>query len=317
MNAADKGHSFGWPLCLEQGILRDMSASQHHGFDLESLLLAEFPRRSPDVVLPSVALSHGYTARFDVSSFLDPYGTGIPTSIKTAKYRGPRTLICLADATRIVRLSEEPHMRLMVALYRQEGNEKVFSELREYVVTGEEWAELCGHVPPEDIEAFARDLVGRSSENAREQARLWKKDLTHNHPSAMRWNPKIDSKNQRRLQCSVPLQDLEAIIRDRSRIKVFGQAMDQHVRPGYLRPQSERLWGRGLRFPIRLASEARQRSPKVVAAPTGRRRDPVAASPIAQVKVVKVPRKKQAVVSSDIPKKVTTPSPKRKSITRR
>lgn len=239
-----------------------MSASQHHGFDFEKLLLAEFPRRNPQVILPPVPLNHEYTARFDVSGYLDPYGTGIPTSIKTAKYRGPRTLICLSDAYRIVQLGQQSAMRLMVGLYRQEGAEKVFGEVREYVITGEEWQALCGHVPAEEIEDFAYSLTGKSSESARLEARKWKTYLAGKYPGLMRWNPKIDSKNQRRLQCSVPLQDLESVIKDKSRIKVFGQAMDERARPGHLLPVAERLWGRGLRFPLSLLSEARVRSPK-------------------------------------------------------
>jgi hypothetical protein len=235
-----------------------MSASQNHGFEIETLLLAEFPRRK-QVVAPDLTLQHEHTARFDVSSFMDPYGNGIPTSIKTSKYTGPRTLVYLADAVRIVNMADESRMRLMVALYRQVGGEKVFSELREYVIEGAEWAQICGNAPPEDIEAFALDLKGGDHLHARERARRWQQEMRAAYPSAIRWNPKIDSKTQRRLQCSITLQDLEAAIKDPARIKVFGEAIDDRPRPGYLRPQSNRLWGRGLRFPLHLASAPRLR----------------------------------------------------------
>jgi len=286
-----------------------MSASQNHGFIVENLLLAEFPRRSKDTLVPNLALDRAYTSRFDVAGYLDPYGLGIPTSIKCAKFRGPRTLVNLADATRIVKLGEEPHMRLMVALYRQDGNQKVFAELREYVVTGEEWSNLCGRVPPEDLEAFAKDLTGRSTDDARGRARVWKKDLATSYPSKMKWNPKIDSGNQRRVQCSVTLHDLESVIADRSRIKVYGQALDRQVRPGYLRPHSERLWGTGLRFPFCIDSPARQRNPR-----SGSRQAASAASP---VKVL-VPRKARKASQPAAPAKASVKAPaKRASASRR
>jgi hypothetical protein len=236
-----------------------MSASQHHGFAIEQRLIAEFPRRNPALVRPPSNLAQDYTARFDVPAEHDPFNRGIPTSIKSARFRGPRTLVCLADAVRTVSLAQEERMRLMVALYRQDGDEKVVEELREYEILGEEWATMCGNVPRKQIETFAAALKGGTPTEARAQAKQWQQRLAQAHPSLMRWNPKIDSQRQRRLQCSISLFDIESVIEDRSRIRVYGQAMGDGPRPGYLKSQSERLWGRGLHFPFHVDSAVRAR----------------------------------------------------------
>ena len=241
-----------------------MTSSQHHGFDVEARLLAEFDRRAalPGFKPPVVQTAH--VARFDVAAHRDPYGQGVPSSIKTSKYKGPKTLVCMADATRIAGLTEVPRMRLLVALYQQKGDQKVFSEIREYLIDGEEWKGLMGHVPAEHIEAFNLSLRRRTPEQARTVAKQWRARLAEEYPSAIKWNAKIDSKNQRRLQCSVTLEDLEAAIVDKSRIRVFGTSTDPKgsARPAYLRPVSKRMWFDGFPVPFALASTPRVRRAK-------------------------------------------------------
>lgn len=245
-------------------IMQAMSASQNHGFDIEQRLIAEFPRRNPHLVLPDMGMSRDYTARFDVPGYLDPFGRGVPTSIKAASFRGPRTIVCLADAYRTVNLGNEKRIRLMVALYRQSQDKKLVEELREYEIMGSEWAAMCGNVPLDEIEDFGDALKVGSPEEAREVAMEWKRNLAVTNPSRMRWNHKIDSKRQRRLQCSISLSDIEASIADPGRIHVYGKAMGEHPRPGYLIPVSDRLWGRGLHFPMVIDSPARTRAPRPV-----------------------------------------------------
>lgn len=244
--------------------MQAMSASQNHGFEIEQRLISEFPRRNPNLVMPTMDMTRGYTARFDVPGYLDPFGRGVPTSIKASHFRGPRTLVCLADALRTVALGNEERLRLMVALYRQDKDQKLVEELREYEILGSEWNQMCGHVPPDQIEAFANDLKHGTHHEARVRAKEWQKNLAALYPSRMRWNPKIDSVRQRRLQCSISLQDIEASIQDPRRIRVYGREMGDRPRPGYLKAQSERLWGRGLHFPMVLDSPARSRKPKKV-----------------------------------------------------
>lgn len=259
-----------------------MQSSQQHGFVVEDLLKKEFDRYAFHQGIAPPPIYTRYTAKFDVPSHRDPYGKGLPTSIKTAQYSGPKTLVCMSDAVRIVGLGQVPQMRLLVALYQQEGDQKNFCEVREYIVQGDEWKTLMGDVPAEVIEDFHNDLKHPDHKKARSIAREWKKRVRNEYPSDMRWNAKIDSKNQRRLQCSVRLEDLERAILDKNRIRVFGKPFPpkkDEKKPAYLREKSRRLWGNGLCLPFKVHSPVRARNPRpaslhdpVVSTPTSSRR---------------------------------------------
>lgn len=242
-----------------------MGSSQQHGFVVEDLLKKEVDRYAAHQGVSPPQIESRYTAKFDIPSHRDPYGQALPTSVKTSRFIGPRTLVCLSDAVRIAGLTEVPKMRLLVALYQQEGANKVFSEVREYLIEDEEWRKIMGDAPAELIEDFHLALKEPDHKKARAVAREWKRRMADEFPSAMRWNPKIDSKNQRRLQCSVRLEDIEANIQDKSRIRVFGQQFKQPgnaPRPAYLKTKGRHLWGDGICLPFRIESPPRARSKK-------------------------------------------------------
>lgn len=242
-----------------------MSASQEHGFEIERLLKEEFQRRNKGWFPQNVPIQAGHTARFDVPDYVDPYGRGIPTSIKTARIANAKAKINLSDANRIADLVNFNQTRLLVALYQQAPAKKVFCEIREYIITGDEWNELIGGTPLDLINGFSASLKETNLNKAKKQALFWKSRLKELFPNTpITWNPKIDSKGQRRLQCSVSLEALEDVIQDKSRIKVFGVTQDPvgYIRPSYLRSTSHHLWGDGLRLPIVLISPPRIRKEK-------------------------------------------------------
>lgn len=244
-----------------------MTSSQQHGFIVEDLIKQEFERISMFDGVPPPVVHTRYTARFDIPAHRDIYGKGMPTSIKSSKFRGQKTLVCLSDAVRICGLQDSPTtMRLVVALYKQQGPEKLVSEVREYLMTPEEWGAIMGDVPVSVIEDFHTSLNQKDPKKARATAKEKKQQIAEDYPSAMRWNAKVDSKNQRRLQCSVRLGDIEAAILDKSRIRVFGQSFGpvpgEGRQPAYLRPKSVKLWGSGKGLPLRFLSPPRKRNPK-------------------------------------------------------
>ena len=233
-----------------------MSASQNHGFEIERIILADMGQRSR--LSKKVPLTSSHVSRFDAPGYSDPYAQGIPTQIKTAKKTSRGALVCLADATRIGQLADVPKTRLLVALYEQKGNKKEFSEIREYILTAAEWNAAIGGVSAEVLQMFNAAIKVKDTTAARQVAKSWKAQLAADHPSAMRWNAKIDRKGQRRLQCSIHLADLEKLVKDRRRIRVFGRV------PGATAP---RLWGNGTTFPIVLSSPPRVRQAKPAVAP--------------------------------------------------
>lgn len=248
-----------------------MSASQQHGLEIERLLKAEFERHSRAVMPSHLPMGSAHTARFDMPGYMDPYGRGIPTSIKTAKCRHNNALIYMADALRIVDLANFDTTRLLVTLYEQRGEKKYFSEVREYLITGSEWEQLTGGVPPELLVEYSKAIKTGSVKEARAQARQWKLRMKELFPDApIRWNAKIGSSDgQRRLQCSLHLRDIELAIEDKARIRVFGAPVDPPgmVRPLHLQPLSRHLWGHGLRFPLVMSSPPRQRRQRLPEAP--------------------------------------------------
>lgn len=243
-----------------------MSASQEHGLHVERLIKDEILRRNSFAAATHLKVEPGHTARFDVPGYMDPYKQGIPTSIKACKNKKGTALVCLADATRIADLASYDKTRMLIALYDQVGADKVFREVREYIITGQEWSILMGGVPPEEIDSFNQALKQPVATVARAAAKAWKARLNEEYPGQMRWNAKIDSKGQRRLQCSLPLSEIEAVIADKRRIKVFGSPKDMpgQVRPAYLRPVSRHMWKDGFRFPFKISSPPRKRHPKPV-----------------------------------------------------
>lgn len=169
----------------------------------------------------------------------------------------------MSDAKRICSYLGAPHVRLMVALYVQDGAEKEIFQIREYVISSDAWKTLMGGTPVSRVDDLAGSLRLDDHREARRVARAGKKKLMEEYPDCkVRWNPKIDSGSQRRLQCSVRLEDLEAVIRADpvgSRMSVFGTHPPKRLRAGSPRPMSSRLWISGRAIPFRVASPPRLR----------------------------------------------------------
>lgn len=257
-------------------------ASQGHGFVIESLMVGEIRRQAH--LNGNLPVERGYTERFDAPGYQDPYGRGIPTSVKACKRKADGdALICLADAARITEMAEVPEMRLMVAIYDQVQGKKVFSEIREYILRADEWTKLVGGAPKDVLQDFSKAIKDPDPTKARAIAKEWKAHMAEEYPAVLRWNPKIDSKGQRRVQCSVLASEIEAVIKDKRRIRVFGKvpASEQTPRPKHLRPVSSRLWGVGVGLPVVVESAVRHRHPKpVVETASTELQEPAASAPI-------------------------------------
>ena len=133
---------------------------------------------------------------------------GIPLSIKTTC----TDVVYLADARRWWH-NVEP-LQLVVNRYASvaETTKKVWFETNTYVLNAEALRTLKGNVPSNVVELFHNDIhVFRPGEHA--AARVLAKrrrDILERvyGASAVRLNAKIDSKNQRRLQCSLHVDAL-------------------------------------------------------------------------------------------------------------
>ena len=170
---------------------------QFHGFSFEKWVRVTF----------FDAYSGVYMQKWDIpgdyNKLAPPFG-GLPVSVKTAKMGSP---IGLGDVLR-QRSIDSPFL-MIVGFWRQRTpTEKWFEEIGAVVFLPEIWSKLWGTLTFEsisDIDKYIKNLrIDFAS--ARTAAKQWKNKHVLESGSELVINPKIDSKTQRRIQCSLPFK---------------------------------------------------------------------------------------------------------------
>lgn len=127
----------------------------------------------------------------------------LPVSIKTAKWGSP---IGLGDAIRQRNINES--FVMIAGFWRQRTpQEKWFEEIGVVKFHPEFWNSLWGAISLatlQELDSKIKDLSLNYSD-ARKVAKQWKSRYAKSD-SKIVINPKIDSKKQRRMQCSLPFQ---------------------------------------------------------------------------------------------------------------
>ena len=129
----------------------------------------------------------------------------LPVSIKTAKYGSP---INLGDVLRQRQIAAD--FVMIVGFWRQRTpTEKWFEEIGVVRFTAATWAALWGDLTLEHLSAIDRQVkdLSLSYASARLRARDWKRQTPCVRTARFVINPKIDSKTQRRIQCSLPFAE--------------------------------------------------------------------------------------------------------------
>jgi hypothetical protein len=204
-----------------------MSEVQKHGFWFQDWVTTTF---FPGYESP-------YGAKWDIPAEENTTHGRIPISIKTAKYPSP---IGLGDAVRQFIIDED--FMLAVAFWRQTGNLKKVVNVSVACVKRELWRSLWHPVTLkalQDLDAIIKDMSQHYSE-VRKTAQREKAKYPFTECSVT-LNPKIDSKSQRRLQCSIPFRCFFE--------RVAPNCLQEEV------PQPE-LWGRTV--PREIASPPRR-----------------------------------------------------------
>lgn len=188
-----------------------MSNSQRHGKTFEREVIEKCFGISPEA---QAAVDP--TAVFDI-----PLGVttckhpgGEPVSIKTAAMKAAldRVTVCLSDARRV--WAWRGPLLLVVGVYSQQGPLKLFHTVYEFTFHLDELERLrlYGSITADEVRHFHETLTTYERGKHR-QARAWaklRKTELAPRAGAIQLNPKIDSKTQRRLQCSARLPDLES-----------------------------------------------------------------------------------------------------------
>ena len=179
-----------------------MPANQNHGFLWED----EIKTKVFQCFVPA-----GYTDTHDIDKAYNPFNPRENISIKAS---GSGT-VCMGDALRVFNYSPEDVHTAIVLRYTQTEDAKVLTGVYELDLDNREL--LWGRVTRDDIQSLV-DLVhsqpsGRRDAEIDNQSKAMKKTLNAKS-GVVRFNPKIDSKTQRRLQCSITnFASIPALIR--------------------------------------------------------------------------------------------------------
>ena len=182
-----------------------MAEVQQHGNKFEDMIIQNLMGMTKS---DYERINGGYTSEFDISqSELCDHNYSI-------KVTGNGGVGC-GDIVRFQHHCLNSEFKLVVAIWNQvDKNTKVFEAVYEFDINPEVGKMIFGDVPQEVISEF-RDYV-KSIPNGK-QGQLDNKDLWKQKRNVIKENyntgaiaidAKIDSKNQRRVQCSVRVQNL-------------------------------------------------------------------------------------------------------------
>ena len=148
------------------------------------------------------------TSAFDIEARFDKV-LHLPTSVKVT---GTDT-VTLSDARRFWSISEP--FRMFVGSYIQHTAQKEFHTIHEFIVHGAMLSALFGRITQAEVAAIHTGLgSGQFPRGKHKEARAWARASIArlvDQRGLVVLNPKIDSKTQRRLQCSASLRALQGL----------------------------------------------------------------------------------------------------------
>ena len=145
---------------------------------------------------------NGYTSGMDImKGLMSPYDY----SIKTSKGN-------TVDCGDILRRRQETDYNLVVGCYSQVGDNKVFySEYTFYIRPEHEsilWGRMNYNQLAEYVDYIKNIPAGREAQQETKTERTVLKNCVEDKKALFKIHPKVDSKKQRRVQCSVKMSDL-------------------------------------------------------------------------------------------------------------
>ncbi len=139
-----------------------------------------------------------YTQKWDIPASANKKFGGIAVNPKAIKYK---SAVDMGDALRQFDIAEP--FWLIVGYWQQEGDNKRFVNVVAQRIEPEDWRKLWGDLERADLERL--DKVIKQTPDYQEARRLAQqiKREPKFKSAIITLNPKIDSKSQRRLQCSL------------------------------------------------------------------------------------------------------------------
>jgi hypothetical protein len=145
---------------------------------------------------------NGYTSEYDLVDGLIVNYNG---SVKTTS----SNTICCSD---LLKKMTHTDYRMIVGVYTQVGKTKVFHTEYEFYITPDDYEKLWGDMNYELVEQYVNKIKsvpkGKDGQTAYQSvAESWKSEV-ESKTALFKINPKVDSKNQRRVQCSTSIDKL-------------------------------------------------------------------------------------------------------------
>jgi hypothetical protein len=171
-----------------------MPASQQHGFAFQTIVEEE--------VFGVYDLPISYTAIHDIPKEFNKFNPNENVSIKVTGSNS----IGMGDVMRIYDYTPDELHTAIVIYYRQRGDRKTIHKVVEFSL--DDKRALFGDITRDEIETLIREIrsvppnIPLPELNIR-RARINQMTKELSKRSALRFNSKIDSKTQRRLQCTL------------------------------------------------------------------------------------------------------------------
>ena len=175
----------------------EVQAHGNYYEDLKTKQITGLDKKSYDALK-----ENGYTSGMDIEKgLLSAYDY----SIKTSKGN-------TVDCGDILRRRQETDYNLVVGCYSQVGDNKVFySEYTFYIRPEHEqkiWGRMNYNQLAEYVDYIKNIPAGREAQQETKTERTVLKNCIEDKNALMKIHPKVDSKKQRRVQCSLKMSDL-------------------------------------------------------------------------------------------------------------
>jgi len=176
---------------------------QSHGNDYEDLVIKRFTGLTKKEY-DKLKGKGGYTSSMDIVKGLL---SNKDRSVKTAKNNK-------VDCGDILRRMNEKEYEIIVGQYRQDGGNKVVHTEYVFNIKPEDYDKLWGTMKYELVEEFNKFVksipAGREAQQATKGERTRIKNNISCKDALMVIHPKVDSKKQRRVQCSFKINEMIA-----------------------------------------------------------------------------------------------------------
>jgi hypothetical protein len=173
---------------------------QHHGFSFEKWVRETLFQSYEGTYMQKWDIPPEFNSHIGIPKKFQ----NLPVSVKSAKYGAP---VGLGDVLRQRSIDES--FLIIAGFWRQRtSSQKWFEEIGVAHFTAESWTALWGSLELDAIQVIDKEIknLALPYQTARIKAQAWKRQFADNSNSQIVINPKIDSKRQRRIQCSLPFE---------------------------------------------------------------------------------------------------------------